>query len=241
MEKFVCVIPARYKSSRFEGKPLADIHGKPMILWVAEHAAKADLISRLVVATDDERIHDAVTKAGFEAVYTREDCPNGSERVAEVAEKLDDEWVFEMQGDQPMVTPDVINNFINRAVAEVEKNKDIDVVIPFAPADEANTESPDVLKVVVTASNRLVFQTRQPIQTGYRTLGLYLWKREALLRYAKLPVSGIEKAEDSHPIRLYVNDFYVQGLLIEDTSWVEVDRPHQIEEVEKLMEEKGIV
>ncbi|MDC1205245.1 NTP transferase domain-containing protein [Candidatus Pacebacteria bacterium] len=242
MEKeFTCIIAARYQSSRFPGKSLHEIHGKPMVLWVAEHAEKASLVKESVVATDDERIYNVVTEAGFKAMYTSEDCPNGSARVAEAAEKLEDEWVFEMQGDQPMVTPDVIDDFIQRSVAEVEKNSDVEVVIPFAEATAEHTASPDVLKVVVTSSNRLVFQTRQPIETGYRTLGLYLWNREALLRFASQSVSHIEKAEDSHPIRLYVNDAYVQGIEIKDTSWVEVDRPYQIEEVEKLMKEKGIV
>ncbi|NQV93129.1 NTP transferase domain-containing protein [Candidatus Kaiserbacteria bacterium] len=240
MKKFTCIIPSRYKSTRFDGKSLAMIHGKPMILWVAEHANKSSSISRTVVATDDKRIFDAVNEAGYEVVETP-DCPNGSARVAHVAKNIDGEWVFEMQGDQPMVTPEVIDDFIERAWQMIEKNPDIDVVIPYAPATKEHTDSLDVLKVVKTENDRLVFQTRQPIQTGWRTLGLYLWKRTALLRFADLPVSDIERVEDSHPIRLYVNDFYVQGLLIEDTSWVEVDREHQIAEVEILMKEKRIV
>ena len=140
-----------------------------------------------------------------------------------------------------MVTPGIIDSFIERASAEIEKNSAIDAVIPFAPAGEKERKSLDVLKVVVTASNRLLFQTRQPIKTGYRTLGLYLWRRSALLRFAELPVSDIEQEETSHPIRLYVNDFYVQGLLIEGDTWIEVDREDQLREVEKLIGEKEIV
>lgn len=240
LEQFTCIIAARFESSRFPGKPLHIIHGKPMVVWVAEHATKAKLVKEAIVATDDERIYDVVTEAGYKAIYTSEDCPNGSARVAEATEKLDDAWVFEMQGDQPMVTPDVIDDFLTRAVSEVEKNNQIEVVIPFAGTTPEQTASPDILKVVVTSSDRLVFQTRHPIETGYRTLGLYLWKRNALLDFANGKVSHIEKVEDSHPIRLYVNDVYVQGVEIHDTSWVEVDRPHHADEVEQLMTAKGI-
>lgn len=236
-----CVIAARYRSSRFEGKPLAMIHGKPMILWVVEHATKAQTVSSVVVATDDGRIYDVVTEAGYQAVYTSEDCPNGSARVAEAAEGISDEWIFEMQGDQPLVTPEIIDSFVMSSFGLIAKKPEIDVVIPFAQTTPAQTASPDILKAVVTASNRIVFQTRHPIETGFRTLGLYMWKRDVLYRFASTGVSHVEKVEDSHPIRLYVNDVYVQGVHIKDSAWVEVDRPEHISEVEQIMSEKGIV
>lgn len=233
--KFTCVIPARYKSSRFPGKPLTMILDKPMIIWVIEHATQARFVDEVIVATDDDKIEEVATKAGAKVVRTSQDCPNGSARVAEVATKLPDAWVFEMQGDQPLVTPDIIDDFLERAWETVRNNSDIDVVIPYAPTNKEHTNSLDVLKVVKTESDRLIFQTRQPIQTGWRTLGLYLWQKDSLERFASLPVSNIEKGEDSHPIRLYVNDFYVQGLLIDSSNWVEVDREHQIAEVEEIM------
>lgn len=239
--QFTCIIPARYQSSRFPGKSLHEIHAIPMILWVAKHASEADRVSRVIIATDDDRIRAVVEAAGYEVVMTSPDCPNGSARVAEVAAGLKDDWVFEMQGDQPMVTSDVIDDFIIRSWTEVDDNSEVEVVIPFAATTEEQTASPDVLKVVVTASNRLVFQTRHPIESGYRTLGLYLWKSTSLQRFSSLPVSRLEQAEDSHPIRLYINDIYVQGIEIQDTSWVEVDRPAHVDEVEKIMVDRGLV
>lgn len=239
-KKLTCIIPAHYKSYRFPGKMLEKIHGKPMILWVAEHASKSLLISKVIVATDDERIFDIVKRAGYEVIKTPH-FSNGSARVAYVARNIKDSYIFEMQGDQPMVTPEVIDDFIERACELTNNNPEIDVVIPYASATKEHTESLDVLKVVKTESDRLMFQTRQPIQTGWRTLGLYLWKHTALLKFSELPVSDIERIEDSHPIRLYVNDFYVQGILINNTSWVEVDRPNQINEVELLMKKKNIL
>lgn len=238
--KFVCIIPARYKSSRFEGKPLALIHESPMIVWVIKHAKKASKVLSAVVATDDENIYRTVTQDGYQAKLTSPDCDSGSARVAEVAKDMEDDWIFEMQGDQPLVTPDIIDDFLERAEKLILENPNIDVVIPYAPALEEHILSPDVLKVVKTGSDRLVFQTRHPIKTGWRTLGLYLWKNKALQRFTSLPVSDIEKAEDSHPIRLYINDFYVQGLLIDTSNWVEVDREYQIKEVERIMNERGI-
>ena len=241
LKPVTCIIAARYRSSRFEGKPLEMIHGKPMILWVAEHAEKAQTVGDVMVATDDGRIHDVVTQAGYKAMYTSEDCPNGSARVAEAAENVSDEWIFEMQGDQPLVTPEIIDSFVTSSFGLIEKKPEIDVVIPFAETTPTQTVSPDILKAVVTSSNRIVFQTRHPIETGFRTLGLYIWKRAVLYQFANMEVSHLEKIEDSHPIRLYINDVYVQGVHIKDSAWVEVDRPEHIAEVEQIMSEKGMV
>ncbi len=235
MKKIICVIPARYKSSRFPGKPLVEINGKTMIVRVFENAKQSSLLSDVIVATDDERIFNHCKDNDVNVVYTSENCKNGSERVAEVVAGYNDEYIFEMQGDQPLVTKDVIDDFLNSAWEEVEKDLDIDVVIPYAVSTKEQTNSPDVLKVVVTKKEKLVFQSRHPLETGFRTLGLYLWKRDAILRFADLPVSGVEKAEDSHPIRLYINDFNVQGVLTDRDDWVEVDREEHIAQVEELI------
>ncbi len=239
---FLCVIPARFQSSRFPGKPLAPLHGVPMMGWVTRHATGAARVKEVIVATDHQDIQRAVEEDATPArAMLTPDLPSGSDRVAHVAATRSDDWVFEMQGDQPLVTPSVIDAFIDAAVDAIARNPSVEVVIPYAKATEAHTASPDVLKVVVSNSGRLLFQTRQPIQTGWRTLGLYLWRRDALLRFAALPRADIEQAEDSHPIRLYVNDFYVQGIPIDSEDWVEVDRPHHITEVEEVMRRKGLV
>ncbi len=238
MKKIICVIPARYKSSRFPGKPLADIAGKSMILRVFENAKRSKLLSKVVVATDDDRIYNHCKKNGINVVYTSEGCPNGSVRVAEVVADNEDEYVFEMQGDQPLVSLETIDDFITRAWNKIKEEPKIDVVIPYAATNDEQIQSSDILKVVVTAKEKLVFQSRHPLETGFRTLGLYLWKQESLLRFADLPVSNIEKIEDSHPIRLYVNDFNVQGLLLDKTDWVEVDREEHIAQVEQLLKKK---
>lgn len=237
-DKFICIIPARFKSSRFEGKPLALINGKPMIQWVIEHALSSKKIKRVLVATDDDLIFNTVKGIGYEAIMTSPDCLSGSDRVAEVATNIASDWIFEMQGDQPMVTAATIDYFIEQAIRQISTIMDVDVVIPYAPITQEDRMSPDVLKVVRTESERLVFQTRHPIDSGFRTLGLYLWKKESLLRFASLPRSDIEISEDSHPIRLYVNDFKVQGLLISDNKWIEVDRPEHILQVQDFLKNR---
>lgn len=238
--KYTCIIPARYESSRFPGKPLAKIFDKAMIDWVYKHASESKYTGKVIIATDSEEIFNYCKENGMEVAMTGEHR-NGAERIAEVAKDLDDEYVFEMQGDQPALTPDRVDDFLMRAHELVSKNSEIDVVHPFTPATEDQVKSPDVVKVFASDSGRLLFQSRQPIPTGLRTLGLYLWKNKSVQKFWSLDKAPIEIIEDTHPVRLYYYDFYVQGLEIDGNDWIEVDRPHQIEEVEKLMKDKGII
>ena len=236
-KKFICIIPVKYDSTRFPGKPFKKISGKTMLKRVYENASAASLVEKVVVAAYDQKIEDYCKKEAMSVVRVNKSVKNGSEAVADVAKNIDTQYIFEMKGDQPLVIPEIIDDFLTRAQGQVEKNLKIDVVHPFTEADEKATNSLDVLKVVKTDSDKLIFQTRQPIQTGYRTLGLYLWNRRSLLKFASLPISKIEKAEDSHPIRLYINDMVVQGIPIENSNWIEVDRPHQIKEVELMLKQ----
>src|SRR5437667_2964795 len=114
--KSVAVIPARYNSTRLPGKPLLPIAGRPLIVWVAERTAEASSISRVVIATDDARIADAATTAGFEAVITRADHASGTDRIAEVASTLDAEIIVNVQGDEPLIAPETIDRAIQALV-----------------------------------------------------------------------------------------------------------------------------
>lgn len=234
-EKFTCVIPARYESSRFPGKPLAEIDGKSMIVRVWENANSAKMVDRAIVATDDKRIYEHCNDAGCEVVYTSPECNDGSARVAEVAEHLDSSYVFEMQGDQPLVTADVVDKFLFEAKEALVKNNDIDIVQPYSTASSEEISSPDVVKVPVSNSGRMLIVTRQPIECGFRTLGLYLWRKDTLLKFPSLPITDYERSETCHLLRFYLNDLYVQGILLDGSSWVEVDRPEHIKLVEKLL------
>lgn len=238
-EKFPCVIPARYDSSRFPGKPLAEIAGKTMLSRVYENAMKAKYADPVIVATDDERIYKHCEEHNMKVVYTSPECENGSVRVAEVAKDMDAPYYFELQGDQPLVFAEVIDEFLGKAREEMVKDPRIDIVQPYAATTEEMIKDKDVVKVVVSKSGKFLTFTRHPLETGYRTLGLYLWKRDTLLNFPKMEISHLEEAETCHLVRFVLNDLVVQGIQIDDTNWIEVDREHQIKEVEKVLTEKG--
>ncbi len=238
-ETFPCVIPARYDSSRFPGKPLEMINGKTMIERVYENAVAAKHADPVIVATDDERIYDHCKEKGMEVVYTDKDCENGSVRVAQVAKDMDAPYYFELQGDQPIVYAEIIDEFLGKAREEMIRDPRIDIVQPYAGANEGMINDKDVVKVVVSNSGKFLTFTRHPLQTGYRTLGLYLWKREPLLKFRDMEISELEKAETCHLVRFVLNDLVVQGIQIDDTNWVEVDRPEHIEQIEEIIKSQG--
>lgn len=238
MKTYTCIIPVRHASTRFPGKPKALILGKEMLCHVYENAQKANRVHNVIVAAYDDPIVEFCKEKGYNYIHVDQKVKNGSEAVADVARTLDDEVVFEMQGDQPLVTPDIIDLFISQAETEMAENALIDIVHPFTEATDEHIENPDVVKAVKTVSDRLIFQTRLPVKSYTRTLGLYLWKNAALQKFLEIERSDLEKAEDTHPLRLYLNDFYVQGVPIDGKDWIEVDREHQIQQVEDFLRKK---
>lgn len=234
-DKFVCVIPVRYKSARFLGKPFALIKGKTMLQRVYENAKEATLLNRVIVAAYGDEIEDYCKENGFEYVRVSDECKNGSEAVADAAKTIDTPYIFELQGDQPLVVPSVIDDFLIRARQEIIENNDIDIVQPFSKATEEQITSEDVVKVAISKSNKMIMVTRKEIQSGYRTLGLYLWKKDVLTSFPNMEVTDYETAEQCHLVRFFLNDLYVQGLLIDGTNWVEVDREEHIAQVEALL------
>ncbi|HEX5708234.1 MAG TPA: 3-deoxy-manno-octulosonate cytidylyltransferase, partial [Pyrinomonadaceae bacterium] len=157
----VAVIPARYASSRFPGKPLAEIAGRPMVVRVAERARAALTVSRVVVATDDARVYEAAHAYGFEAAMTRADHPTGSDRLAEVASALGPEVsiIVNVQGDEPLLAPETID----RAVAALLADDEAVVATTFERVTEAgDVLSPDVVKVVTDERGRALYFSRAP-------------------------------------------------------------------------------
>lgn len=172
--KSVVVIPARYKSSRFPGKPLVPLLGKPMVLWVAELSAKAVGAENVYVATDDTRIAEVVRLAGFNAVMTSETALTGTDRLAEAAMQIEADIYLNVQGDEPLLDyRDILN------VRDVKQNAMHAVINGFAWVSESeNPESVNIPKVITTESNRLVYMSR-------KTLPGYKDERNAPLRYKK--------------------------------------------------------
>ena len=156
----VAVIPARYNSTRLPGKPLLPIGGKPLVLWVAERALAASTVNRVIVATDDSRIFDAVRSGGFEAMMTRSDHASGSDRVAEVARDLKAGIIVNVQGDEPLIDPKTIDRAVNALVADPEAS----VATTSEPiAGAADVLSSAVVKVIVDDAGRATSFSRAPV------------------------------------------------------------------------------
>ena len=234
-ESFITVIPARYQSSRFPGKPLALINGESMVSIVYRNAVSAKNTGDVVVATDDERIYKHCEEKDIKVIYTSKDCENGSMRAAEVAEKYSVQHVFELQGDQPLVGPDIIDSFLENAVLQMAENENIDIVQPYSKMEDSILADPDVLKVAISLTGKFLVYTRLPMKTGYRTLGLYLWKRDSLLSFREMKETPLERAETTHLNRFLENDLFVQGVELDDKDWIEVDRKEHIKLVEDVL------
>jgi 3-deoxy-manno-octulosonate cytidylyltransferase (CMP-KDO synthetase) len=234
-EKLTCIIPVRFGSSRFPGKPLAEINGKAMLTHVWDNANKAEMLDEVIVAAYDQETEDFCKKEGMRCIRTSPSVKNGGEAVADVAKSIDAPYIFELQGDQPLVGPDVIDNFLKKGREHIIKNPSIDIVQPFAEADEEETNSVDVVKVAISKSHKMLLISREPIKSGYRTLGLYIWRKPTLLDFPKMLVTEYEKAETCHLLRFFLNDLYVQGILLDGKDWVEVDQPEHIKQVEALL------
>ncbi|HEY6045322.1 MAG TPA: 3-deoxy-manno-octulosonate cytidylyltransferase, partial [Pyrinomonadaceae bacterium] len=163
----VAVIPARYSSVRLPGKALLPIAGKPLIVWVAERAASASTISRVIVATDDARISDAVTQAGFEAMMTRADHQSGTDRVAEVAAKLDAEIIVNVQGDEPLISAGTIDRAVTALINDPAAKMSTTAEEIIDPADFTN---PSVVKVSVDDDGNAISFSRNPIPFPHRAV-----------------------------------------------------------------------
>ena len=239
--RIVAVIPARYGSTRFPGKSLVLIKGRPMIQWVYERTQRSRLISRVVVATDDERIMRVVTAFGGDVVMTSSSHQTGTDRIAEVVRKLDCDIVVNVQGDEPLIQPAMIDQAIQPLVddASIPMGTLCNKIERRDEAFDAN-----VVKVVFDKNNFALYFSRAPIpwdrdhwsgkgtlaempltETMYKHIGLYVYRREFLLTYSALPQTvheAVEKLEqlraldNGHKIKVVVTPFESFGVDIPD-------------------------
>jgi 3-deoxy-manno-octulosonate cytidylyltransferase (CMP-KDO synthetase) len=235
----VAIIPARFASTRFPGKALALIDGQPMICHVAERTRRAHGVGRVIVATDDERIRQAVRPSGIEVVMTRSDHPSGTDRLAEVAATLDAGVVINVQGDLPLLDPEMVERLAARMAGE----PDLPMGTLATPIrDEVEWRSPHVVKVVVGQDGRALYFSRSPIPhdrdgirrgdepLGWRHVGMYAYRRDVLLRLAALPPSPLEEREKLEQLRALEH-----GIAIGVIEWmaaeplIEVDTPEDLE------------
>jgi 3-deoxy-manno-octulosonate cytidylyltransferase (CMP-KDO synthetase) len=230
------VIPARYGASRLPGKPLAEIDGRPMIWYVWDKARRAETPSRVVVATDDARIAAAVRGFGGEAVMTSPDCASGTDRVAEAARAMEEEVIVNLQGDEPMMHPSVID----AVAAPLAADPGLLMSTAALPQDDPEEYGrPSVVKVVVDGRGDALYFSRSPIPhyrdagTGrYRKhLGIYGYRRDFLFRVAALPPSRLEEAERLEQLRVLENGYRIRVVDVSHDS-VGVDTPEDLKAVE---------
>lgn len=238
---FHVIIPARYASSRFPGKPLADIAGRPMVVRVCERAAQSGAAS-VHVATDDQRIAAAVQAAGHGFVMTRADHPSGTDRIAEAARALgfpNDEIVVNVQGDEPLISPELVAE-----VAQLlERLKDASVSTAcHAIHDERSLASPNVVKVVMDAQGYALYFSRSRIpypreEAGvcYRHAGIYAYRVDFLRRYAALSPSPLEKAEALEQLRVLWHGYRIAVAVSETEIPPGVDTPQDLEAVRRML------
>jgi 3-deoxy-D-manno-octulosonate cytidylyltransferase len=233
------VIPARYGSTRLPGKPLIELDGKPMIQHVYERASEAELLDYLIVATDDERIVKAVEAVGGTAMMTDPDHPTGTDRAAEVADKVGADYTINIQGDEPLVDPDVIDAIVNAL-----RENPPQVATPISPIeDETLLDDENTVKVVTDTNERALYFSRSKIPSGgetgtaYKHIGLYGFKTELLLNYIKME-SLLESAEDLEQLRLLENGYEIQTVKTDYDS-KEVNVESDIPVVEKRIQQEG--
>jgi len=236
----VAVIPSRYGSTRLPAKPLALIAGKPMVQHVHDRCRESGAFSRVVVATDDERIASAVRGFGGEAMMTSPRCKSGTDRVAEVAAQLPDvPWFVNVQGDEPLIHPDAL-----RSIAGAFEDPKVEMATLVRPLDPEERRSPQVVKVVLARSMDALYFSRavipferepgQGYPPRYGHLGLYAYTREALLQLSRLPPSPLEESEKLEQLRALECGLRIRCAVTLHRSFG-VDTPDDLARAESLL------
>ncbi len=236
----VAIIPARYHSTRLPGKALADIGGRPMIEHVYRRASAAKSVSRVIVATDDGRIADAVHRFGGDAVLTSPSHQSGTDRLAEVAASLSCDLVVNVQGDEPLLEPDMID----AAVAPFAADDTLKMSSLRCRIDDpAELGNPNVTKVVVDRDGFALYFSRAPIPwtrsgqpeaPAWRHVGMYVYRRDCLIQLAQYPQTVLERAEALEQLRAL--EFGIRIKVVETRhDTIGVDTPEDLERVRRLM------
>jgi len=246
--KVIAVIPARFAATRLPGKPLADICGKPMVQWVYERAAKAKGIDAVYVATDDRRIQAAVESFGGKCLLTAPELPSGTDRVAAVADEVEGDIFLNVQGDEPLIEPATIE----AGLALVTSGKFPMASVMTRLNSAAELENRSVVKAIVDKDNRAIYFSRYPIPYSriepptsvedycpYRHLGLYVYKRDTLMKIRSLPPCPLEKGESLEQLRALFHGIPI-GLAEAVSVSIGVDTQEDLETVRSLVKQHGL-
>ena len=237
--KVVGVIPCRYQSKRFPGKPIALICGKPLVYHVWRQARQAKLLDRVLVATDDNRIFDVCSGFGMNVTLTSDAHETGTDRVAEVAERIAGDVLVNVQGDEPLIEPSCIDS----VVVELQKSNDEMVTNAYSVITDLNDiANKNIVKVVTSINNYALTYSRSVIpyskdsRTIYkRQFGLYAMRRNAILKFPLFSRGYLERAEEIEMFRFVENDYRVRMVEVADSRSISVDVPDDIQRVEARM------
>ncbi len=248
MPKVVAVIPARYGSTRFPAKALAPICGKPMVQWTYERTSAATLIDRVIVATDDERIIDAIRAVGGEAVMTSPDHQTGTDRIAEAMDGIDADLVVNVQGDEPLVPPEVLDELIQAMIDRPDTQMGT-VAVPL-PADSPDANDPGIVKAVVAKDGHALYFTRAPAPFARDSRpadapllhhwGIYAFRRDFLSAFVNEEQSPLERCESLEQLRALEMGVKIFVLKAKEAA-VGVDFPEDVPKVEALIRHMGLV
>ncbi|MGQ9778242.1 MAG: 3-deoxy-manno-octulosonate cytidylyltransferase [Thermodesulfobacteriota bacterium] len=248
--KISAIIPARYGSTRFEGKPLADILGKPMIQWVYERVSQSKLINEVIVATDDRRILRVVESFGAKGIMTSSSHPSGTDRVAEVARTLQSSIIVNVQGDEPLIKGSIIDKAIRPLISDKML---LMSSLMTRIKDLGDWLNPNQGKVVVDKKGFALYFSRSPIpfprdltisqilsdpnianrllsKRIYKTIGLYVYRRDFLLKLAEMKPTPLEKLEKLEQLRVLENGYRIKVVCV-NYEPIGVDTPQDLQKV----------
>jgi len=248
--KILGIIPARYASTRFEGKPLAKINGRTMICRVAERASQASMLSKVIIATDDQRIADEATNNGFTAMMTSEEHHNGTSRCAEVASKNTGyDAVINIQGDEPFIDPNQIDNL---ARAITQSNADIATLVKAIKTNE-ELFSPNVVKAVIDTRGNALYFSRQAIpfmrgieqdkwlenHTFYKHIGIYAYRTDVLQKIVNMPQTPLERAESLEQLRWLEHGLTIATAVTKNEN-IAIDTPDDLIRAELYAQQNNL-
>lgn len=246
----VAIIPARYASTRLKGKPLLNIDGKPMIQWVYERAKKAKLTNDVIAATDDKRVFDAVRYFGGKAVMTSPEHRTGTDRIAEAADGLNVDIIINVQGDEPLIEPEMIDAAIRPLTNDSEI---VAATLKTKIKDEKELSNPNVVKVVTDKNDFALYFSRLPIpyvrnseqwpvisdqknNIHFKHIGLYVYRKDFLLKFARMKPTPLEEAEKLEQLRVLENGYKIKVVETKHDS-IGVDTEEDLEKVRKIVKE----
>lgn len=243
----ICVIPARYASTRLPGKPLKKIGGKPMIELVYKKALRAKNINQVIVATDDDRIFNVVKDFGGNAAMTDPGLPSGTDRVYEAIKNIQTDIVINLQGDEPYIESELLEKLV-----DVFVNENIQIATPICKIEnESEITDPNIVKVVKDLNGFALYFSRSQIpflrdfeksnitsenHTFYKHIGIYAYRKKCLTQLTQLDESALEKTEKLEQLRFLENGFKIYTV-VSDYNSIGVDTPEDLEKINKMIQD----